>query len=398
MCRSAQVVPGVFPSPSSTGRHASELGSRAVRILSVPLVLLAVFSTCAPVAGQAPDIPTLTPTRTFSAEGFSRVRGVQELPDGRVLVADQTEAALYRVDFDLQERTLLGHRGQGPGEYLAPTGLYPFRADSVLMVDIQNGRFAIVGPDGVIGRTEPLFGEGISVPEGSDQEGRRYWDGVSHLRTRKRTDPSAQEAPIVRYDPDTEVRDTLAYLTIPGPSNPNAFPAWDDWAAGPRGHIAIVRNQDEYRLDWVDPDGTFRKGVPVEGFRPMKVTRADEDALEAGKGGTARGFSRMGSQPTRRPPPVQVPDRFPPAKLGRIWVTFDGRAMVERHQHLDEKEPLFDVFDGLGIREGSFRLPEGRQIVGTGPSGVFVVREDPLGLLWLEEYSLPRVSGSAPPS
>lgn len=352
------------------------------------LALLMVLSSFLPLAGQDATVRTLTPVRSFSAEGFSRVRGVQELPDGRVLVADQREAALYSVDFDRQERTLLGRRGEGPGEYQAPTGLYPFRGDSVLMVDLQNGRFAIVSPDGSIGRTEPLFGRGISIPEGSDRRGNRYWDQTTAVRMEKRTDPSADQAPVVRYDAVRQDLDTLAYLTIPGPSNPNAFPAWDDWAVGPEGWVAIVRNQDEYRLDWVEPDGTVRKGSPVEGFHPLRVSDADQRAFQESGGGTPRGSVRIGTGPARKPSPIDVPDRFPPAKLGRIWVTFDGRAIVERHVHLEDEEPLFDLFDATGVRTGSFRLPEGREIVGTGPSGIFAVREDPLGLLWLEQYSL----------
>jgi hypothetical protein len=361
------------------------MGHRAAACLLLLLILL----PAGPAAGQDQPVPVLTPFRVFSGEAFSRVRGIQELPDGRVLVADQREEALYRVDFHNQERTMLGRRGEGPQEYRAPTGLHPFRADSVLMVDLQNGRFAIVSADGVIGRTEPLFGENITIPEASDRGGKRYWDRVTWVRTEKRENPAADQAPIVRYDPDLEEMDTLAYLTIPGPPNPDAFPAWDDWAAGPDGRVAIVRNQDEYRLDWLEPDGTLRRGTPVSEFRPLRVTGADEQAVEEGRGGVPRGSARMGSEPTRRPPPIAIPREFPPAKLGRIWVTFDGRAIVERHQHLSEHRPLFDLFDGRGRRVASFRLPEGREIVGTGPSGIFAVREDEVGLLWLEQYSLP---------
>lgn len=384
-----------FSSPSGP-RPRSEVRTASTRRRwidgsprTVCSVVLLFLVTVGPAAGQDRGVPTLTPDRVFSAEGFSRVRGVQELPDGRLLVSDQTEEALYRVDFNSQERTRLGGRGEGPGEYQAPTGLYPFRGDSLLMVDIQNGRFAIVSPDGVIGRTEPLFGRGISLPEGADRMGNRYWDRVTAVRMQKRTQPSADQAPIVRYDPERETLDTLAYLTIPGPANPNAFPAWDDWAVGPDGRVAIVRNQDEYRLDWVGPDGILLEGRPVEAYRPIRVTNDDERAFEEGRSGLGRGTARMGSDPTPRPPPIDIPRDFPPAKLGRIWVTWDGRAIVERHQHLDEEQPLFDLFDAHGRRVGSFRLPGAREIVGTGPSGVFAVREDELGLLWLEQYSLP---------
>jgi len=375
--------------PSADSPRAANRRRRFSRTLFSGLLTLLL--TASPASGQDDRPPVLTPSRVFTGEGFSRVRGVQELPDGRVLVADQNEEALYRIDFDQQTRVMLGSRGQGPGEYQGPTGLHPFKGDSLLMVDIQNGRFAIVSPEGVIGRTEPLFSSNTSIPEASDRNGNRYWDGVVSTRREKRNNPGADQAGIVRYDPETDQVDTLAHLTIPGPPNPNAFPAWDDWAVGPNGRVAIVRNQDEYRVDWVEADGTLKQGTPPGDFRPLRVNNADQRALEEETAVVRRGSVRMGSEPAQRPPPPDVPRQFPPAKLGKIWVTFDGHAVVERHQHLDEKTPLFDLFDGDGMLVQSFRLPENREIVGTGPSGIFAVQEDELGLLWLELYTLPEM-------
>ncbi|NIR45948.1 MAG: hypothetical protein GWN99_16035 [Gemmatimonadetes bacterium] len=355
------------------------------------LSTLVVFIICTVrgLAGQEAAEITLTPSRLFTAEPFSRVRGVEELPDGRVLLVDQREEALYRIDFEAGTREMLGHRGRGPGEYKNPTGLHPFRGDSALMVDIVNGRFVVVSPEGELARTEPLFGPGVSLPEGADRYGNRYWDRVTGVRLAKREDPSADQAPIVRYEYASGQIDTLAFLTIPGPPNPNAFPAWDDWAVGPDGRVAIVRNQDEYRLDWVERDGTVRRGPPVEDFRPLRVSDDDERALRESRGGGYGGVARQGDEPVRRPPPIDVPDHFPPGKLRRLWVTYDRLAIVERHQHLSEERPLFDVFDADGSRTGSFRLPAGRELVGTGPSGLYAVREDELGFLWLELYEFP---------
>ncbi len=355
--------------------------------MTILSVIFAVTSACR--QQQAPDV-VLGPSLVFDAEPFSRVRGVEELPGGEVLVADQSEEALYRIDFGTQQRAMLGHRGSGPEEYRSPTSLYPFRGDSVLMTDLPNGRLAVVSPEGEMGRTMPLFGPGISIPEGADQQGNRYWDGVTSVRTAKREDPEADQAPIIRYGyPDAKI-DTLAYLTIPGPSNPGPFPAWDEWAVGPGGRMAIVRNQGDYRLDWVEADGTVLPGVSAEGYEPLLVTDDDRQALSEQSGGGRGGMIRMEGQEARRPPPVDVPRRFPPAKLGGVWVAYDGRALVERHQHLSESRPLIDVFDAGGRRTGRFRLPAGREVVGMGPSGLYAVRVDEVGFQWLELYPLKR--------
>ena len=98
-----------------------------MRILGKGIIVVATsLLPGLPAIAQHPVEVSLEPSRTFTSEPFSRVRGVQELPDGRVLVADQDEKALYRIDFLSQERITLGRQGGGPGEYESPVGLHPF--------------------------------------------------------------------------------------------------------------------------------------------------------------------------------------------------------------------------------------------------------------------------------
>jgi hypothetical protein len=346
-----------------------------------------IVTAGAPILAQELTLPTLTAARTFAAEPFSRIRGVVELPGGRLLVADQNEETVYLVDLERQERLPVGTRGGGPGEYKSPTSLYPFRGDSTLLVDIQNSRIAVMSPDGKIGRTEPLFGPGVTVPAAADHLGNRYWDGVTSVRKSAHQISSASHAPLIRYGSTSRSADTIAYLTVPN-TGANPFPDWDQWAVGPRGRIAIVRNQEGYRLDWVETDGTILHGQPVDGFEPIRLNVDDRRVLSEGEGGNKAARFRMNGGGSNRPPSVDLPKHFPPARWGRVWVTYDGLALVERSQHLSENRPLFDVFDERGNRTRGFRLPEGRQLLGTGPSGLFAAREDELGFLWLEVYTL----------
>ncbi len=126
-----------------------------------------IFLAFLPVGGQTPPEVLLHPARAFTGEPFSRIRGVVELGPGEVLVADQIEQALYRVDFGHQVRTLLAGRGEGPEEYATPVGIYPFRGDSALLVDLGNGRLSVLAPEGVIKRTEPLFTARTTIPKGA---------------------------------------------------------------------------------------------------------------------------------------------------------------------------------------------------------------------------------------
>ena len=67
----------------------------------------------------------------------------------------------------------------------------------------------------------------------------------------------------------------------------------------------------------------------------------------------------------------------------------DGRAFVHRYESLRELRPLLDVFDTKGNLVARYRLPERRQIVGFGRSGLYAIRIDEVDLQWLERYPLP---------
>jgi hypothetical protein len=303
-------------------------------LLSFPLPLIAV--------AQEPPERILTRSAAFDAEPFTRIRGMQEMANGALLIADQVESAVYLIDLGAGTRTRVGREGSGPEEYRQPTGMYPFRGDSALLMDITNSRFAILSTDGRIARTEPIFRPGTSIPTGADRDGDLYWDHVSSVRIAKSTDPSADRAPIARLGQTTSRIDTLAFLTMPGPTNPNAFPTWDVWAVSLDGRIAIARNQDEYRMDWVEPDGRTTRGPPVA-WEPVRVTDADRDALRAQPGGgRGSGVSVRGGAGAR-PPLLDLPDQFPAVRQRGLWIAHDGRAFVERQQPLTRKSDSFSI-------------------------------------------------------
>ena len=328
----------------------------------------------------------LTRTAAFEAEPFTRIRGIQEMADGKVLVADQIESAVYLVDFATGTRSRVGNEGAGPQEYRQPTGLHPFRGDSALLMDLPNSRIAVLDGAGRVARTEPLFRPGMSIPTGADRWGNLYWDHISSVRLAKRENPSADQAPVARLSQATNEIDTLAFLTIPGGVNPSAFPDWDVWAVSLDGRIAIVRNQREYRLDWIEADGRQTHG-PAIPFEPIRVTDRDRDLLRARPGGgRAAGVAMGRGQQASQPPLLDVPEHFPAARQRGLWIAPDGRAFVERQLSLTDTRPQLDVFDTTGRRTAVVRLPEGRRIIGIGRTGLYAVRVDGDDLLWLERF------------
>jgi len=333
-------------------------------------------------AAQAPVPERIEPVAELR-EPFSEVRGIRELADGRVIVADFREKAVYVADFGKQTRTRVGRNGSGPEEYNAPVGLYPAPADSSWLLDIWNGRISVLDPTGRVARSEPIFGRNHSLPTAADTFGNLYWDDSARSRDRAR---------ILRWTRD-EPPDTLAFLELPeqGPLRP--FKAWDGWAVGRDGLLAVVHNRDSVLVEIVQRDGTVTRGPPTA-YEPVRVNRADRDAYAAGNdnGGRVMGAAVIGTPGRLQKPRIAFPERFPPVRASEMWVAADGLTWIQRHQHLED-DRVYDVFDGSGTRIAAYRLPPATAVVGFGLRGMYALRTDDVGLQWLERFDVSAVAG-----
>ena len=114
-----------------------------MRSRSIATVSLSLLGAAALYAQQS---ATLQLQQTFR-EPFSLVRGVVELSDGRVLVADQREVAVYAADFRTGQRRRIGTgEGAGPHEYKGPVGLFHLNGDTVAIYQGKPGGFLWMNP------------------------------------------------------------------------------------------------------------------------------------------------------------------------------------------------------------------------------------------------------------
>ena len=358
--------------------------SRSIAAVSICLL------TGAAVQAQQPA--PLQLRETFR-EPFSLVRGIAELSDGRVLIADQREMSVFAADFRTGQRKRIGTgEGAGPHEYKAPIGLFHLSADTVAIYDLQNNRFQLVSRDSIVG-TRLLGSGGVvsMVPRAVDRSGTYYWDKVSAVRLEKRTNPNASAAAILKQRPDGEEM-SIGTLTIPGGINPAPFPDWDFWDAAPDGWVAVVRNQGEYRVDWIDPRGAQVRGPLVDEKR-LEITRADRQTfdkqVESGERRVSQGLvQQQGQAPPPRPKVPDLPEFFPYAV--KVWASPAGHAWVQRQLPLAKKSLALDVFDRAGRRVARYQIAGDRKLIGFGASSVYVLRTDNDGLQWLERYAYPR--------
>ena len=372
--------------------------------------LLLLTALLLPQQPPVREVRLTTPTATLAHE-FTQLRGVRELPDGRLLVSDRLEPALYVVDLKTGRATRIGREGSGPEEYRMPSTLLPLPGDSTLMADEGNARFMIIGPDLKVHRSMPTQRSGLVYspwPRATDRQGRIYFQVPAWAAGPEGIEDDSVH--VARLDLRTGKLDTLARARRP--TEPRVkyglpyvgFAPQDIWQATPEGRIALVRSKD-YHIEWLEPDGRVTRG-PAVAFTVVPVTERDRvdymrTFLEnSGVGGRGSGSTNpTGISPTpdemlapdrvkamaaqnpfaaTKPPFTDVMPRFAPDQS--LWVEHSMPAGAPR---------TWDVFDAAGRISLRVVLPPGRRLLAVGRAGLYLAAVNADGLEALERYQLP---------
>ena len=383
------------------------------RVFALLMVTGVAFTVGSPAAAQT--VTVLTTADASFPESFSTVRGLRELPDGRILIADGLGQVLVIVDLDARTVDTVGRVGGGPSEYRMPDRLFALPGDSILLVDLGNGRLTVLDPDLEFGRTYPIMagsGEGygsttLRLPRGVDGQGRIYYRQSAGIRPGSAVPDSAA---VVRWDPVSDTIDTVAVVKVeerklervgdgmrlaPTPMSPQ-----DGWAIGQDGSIALVRSS-EYRIEWIGPDGNVVRG-PANPFEPVRIGKAEKEAwvdtrsrdglsvaIDIGGGGARQAsFSRGGaSGPQFGVDDYTWPEYMQAFDAGGVYITPSGMLWVERAAKTGA-DAIFDVFDTDGRLTRRVTLPAGREIVGFGAGVLYTVTADEFDLMWLERFRI----------
>ncbi len=364
----------------------------------------------------------LEATETFP-EPFSRVVGVRELSDGRLIVADRLELHVSYLDFATGSITQISREGEGPGEYGQPLGLFAYPDDATLLTDIGNMRIAHIDKNGMIEETWPMMQQGddgamsFLRPTATDERGMVYYSGLGiSIRTQgggSFTRPDSSY--IMRLDLKNGPADTVAALfrepTTTGTGSVTTggggtfsmtrgmlrpFSAADGWAVAPDGRVAVARSLG-YRVDWYDSDGTVSVGSSVS-YEPVRVRRAEKEQWADGQasnsvvmmiGGGGGGGSRSAQLPRPDLDEVEFPEVMPPFGRSAVSVSPRGNVWVRLNRRANSDGPLFDIFDANGQKTMQVALPANRQLVGFGADVIYAVAVDEDDLQWLEKYPYP---------
>ncbi len=311
-------------------------------LLAVVGVAATVFTSSGTLAEMQQQ--SLGDAQAVFPEPFSRIVGLRELSDGRVLIADQLERHVSFIDFASGEVDRVGRRGQGLGEYESPRGLFPLSSDASMLVDFGTMRMTRVEPNGRLTESWPLIStdDGIRIvrPTASDALGHVYHSSAgTFLRARQPGPAPTDSAPVLRWNLETDTPDTVATLYAPLAVSSSSgrrggggfsfniaggaritgfqrrpFLPRDSWTVTADGRVAVVR-ASEYRVDWYAPDGRETSG-PVVDYDRIRITQAEKEAWADQQGSqqmTMRmlGGSGGGSRTFQAPRPAWRKSSFP---------------------------------------------------------------------------------------
>ena len=365
---------------------------------------------------------------------FASVNGIRVRPDGSLLVADGTGRELVLLDLDLGTRTVVGGRGEGPGEYQAPNRVWPLPGDSTLLLDVSNNRLTVLAPDLSFGATRPMFemdpegGILLLNPQVIDGSGRMYsTNGFSmNLAGAGSRDGSGSDSvPVVRATLDDLAADTVARLASGSTSRVEMrsnqgdrmvtmqrtpYSASDSWGVAPGGSVAVARAAD-YHLEWISSDGSVRSGAPVA-WDAVPVGQAEKEAwvreqssrsvqtatFMTGGGGGASPGSGIGGAAARSMSfgggsddvdDYEWPETLPPF-TGSILIDPEGRAWLRRHQPVGAPF-LYDIFTPDAEHAAMVEIAEGHTVMGFGDGVVYATFRDEVDLVYIERYRLPEM-------
>ena len=376
------------------------------------LLASTILCFAVPVNAQVAERRLTTADARFP-HTFSSIRGLRELPDGRVMVADGIDEVVMIADLKTGKGDTLGRVGQGPGEYKSPDALYALPGGGTLLVDLGNGRLNYFGPDGKYRESSPIaMGSpprmSIIIPRGVDGQGRVYFQPA--IGGPRGGIPDS--ASVVRWTRASSAFDTVGRVKLPeivtresgDPNNqrqsqrPKPFPLQDSWNVGPNGQVAIVRGR-EYRVDWVTADGRMVRGRPVQVVAvPIRDADKREWVAESANGirvnmqningQVTMAFGR-GGNPDQEEEDAIAATEWPAAKppFSAVFVSPTGEAWVERSVPAGSPRVL-DVFDGTGSLKMRVTLPAGRRLVGFGNGVIYVRHSDESDLQHLERYRI----------
>jgi hypothetical protein len=294
--------------------------------------------------GTEPDTSTL-----------ARVRSIQLLTDGRLLVVDAQAKSILAFDSAGRAKPALGRLGSGPAEYRSPYALAVL-GDTIAVLDPGNARIGLFGRDG------GWRGSWVVMPITGGSTVRLYrvpGKEFYALGTRRLENRSVMT--FIRHDVRGP-RDTLAPAPAAQPSSAGVMCNGTDKgihffsttfqsshlrAPGPGGTI-LDADMDTYRIEQRSAAGAVVRTFAGSAAR-VPITDVEWDSA----GAELAAFLKKDPKAECNRRALERPASKPAIRA--FWWDDSGRLWVERYA---AKGFAFDVFNDRGVLIASMPAPE----------------------------------------
>ncbi|MCL4864565.1 MAG: hypothetical protein KJZ47_01645, partial [Gemmatimonadales bacterium] len=381
------------------------------------VLLLAGAFVAVSTLAEAQALRTLPRVEVEHAEPFTRVAGVRELRDGRVIVLDAQDQSIHLVNLAAGTATPIGRQGDGPGEFRLPLRIFGMAGDTSVVYDmVRPYSMLVITPDGkpsgarsiegaeggLVTRVNVDAADGMGRLYGKANIGRTTGDSVEIVRLNSRNGRWEAVAKVCNkavseLRPDWGCGRGMAPVSA-GPvrmsGGPVPFATGDQWAVALDGRIALVA-ANPYRVTMISSDGTRRVG-PILSVAPVRLTEEHKQAyLHKLRQPVATIASTRDGQTTTsyRTMPVQEPTEWPsrlPAFLqDAARFASDGTLWVQRTTADASAPPTYDLIGPAGTVTSRLVLPARTRLVGFGAGTIYLVRIDADDLEYLQRYRMP---------
>jgi hypothetical protein len=312
----------------------------------------------------------IAPGMNPASDSLGLVTGVTVDDAGNVYASDGLASTVWVFDRTGRLRGSVGRKGEGPGEFDAPTGPAVGPDGRLYVRDVY--RVSRFGPDsttGFLSRFEDSF-TGPVYANWASQRATRFDSSGSLFYTGHRwlPDGTAREF-FIRYDRSGGVRDTIFVPTYPNAPQLTAWvqtsagggrllaglnhvpfaplPVWEITTAG----TILSGDGRAYRLEETDAEGrvlrTFGRDLAPERM-PRDERRDSLRALQGRLDSIPVGMDRVKGLPeaVRK---LELPDVYP--AYVAVYAPGDGTIWVRRWVPAGAERSAFDVFS----REGEYR-------------------------------------------
>lgn len=356
-------------------------------------IVALVISVPVSAQGRVRELSLSSAQGSVSHE-FSRVASVRELPDGRVLVVDSRDRAVYVASFRFDSVQQIGRTGSGPAEYQAPSRLVAVGSDTTVLVDGGNRRWLVLVGSRIVSTLSPydsVVQRAGMTPAGADRAGHIVTTVVSG-REPLTGDRQQNTLLVLRVDRQSARLDTITTLkgveaqvqtvrsaqsqntsvlelALSSPEQPWLFP--DGW-------IAFAR-QRPYRVDWRTPDGQMIYGPALTWNDPV----VDGREVEIYRRRMERQIGRAIPAPLTG---ILFADVVPPFPSNALQALPNRHLLILRSQWSGSRGVEYDMVDRKGHVVGHVQLPSNTRIVGVGAENIYTVVVDDDGIEMLQRH------------